>query len=98
MLLLTHNGCQYSGGQQPAMVVIDGCPECQSNQYQKNSHTRTGKQNHQCKKCGRQFVASPEDHIISDKQCTLIEHLLRDCISLRGICRAVSVSLPWLLR
>jgi hypothetical protein len=57
----------------------------------------TLKQNHQCKACGRQFVASPEDHIISEEQRTLIEHLLRERISLRGICRAVGVSLPWLL-
>jgi transposase-like protein len=31
------------------MLVINACPECQSNQYKKNGHTRTGKQNHQCK-------------------------------------------------
>ena len=79
------------------MVVRDACPECQSNQYKKNGHTRTGKQNHQCNACGRQFVASPEDRLISDEQRTLIEHLLRERISLRGICRAVGVSLPWLL-
>jgi IS1 family transposase/transposase-like protein len=79
------------------MVVRDACPECQSNQYKKNGHTRTGKQNHQCNACGRQFVASPEDHIISDEQRMLIEHLLRERISLRGICRVVGVSLPWLL-
>ena len=97
MLLLTQNGYKYNGGQQPAMVVRDACPECQANQYKKNGHTHTGKQNHQCKACGRQFVASPEDHIISDEQRTLIEHLLRERISLRGICRAVGVSLPWLL-
>ncbi|MGH8071204.1 MAG: IS1/IS1595 family N-terminal zinc-binding domain-containing protein, partial [Candidatus Entotheonellia bacterium] len=53
------------------MVVRDACPECQSNHYQQNGHTRTGKPNHQCNACGRQFVASPEDHIISDEQCTL---------------------------
>lgn len=79
------------------MVVIEVCLECQSNRYKKNGHTRTGKQNHQCKACGRQFVASPEDHLISDKQRTLIEYLLRERISLRGICQAVGVSLPWLL-
>ena len=66
-------------------------------QYKKNGHTHTGKQNHQCKACGRQFVASPEDRLIADEQRTLIEHLLRERISLRGICRAVGVSLPWLL-
>jgi insertion element IS1 protein InsB len=42
-------------------------------------------------------VASPEGHIVSDEQRTLIEHLLRERISLRGICRAVGVSLTWLL-
>ena len=42
-------------------------------------------------------MASPEDRLISDEQRTLIAHLLRERISLRGICRAVGVSLPWLL-
>ena len=42
-------------------------------------------------------MAGAEDHIISDEQRTLIEHLLRERISLRGICRAVGVSLTWLL-
>jgi insertion element IS1 protein InsB len=79
------------------MVVRDACPECQSNHYQKNGHTRAGKQHHQCNACGRQCVASPEDHIIADEQRTLIQHLRRERISLRGICRAVGVSLPWLL-
>jgi insertion element IS1 protein InsB len=97
MLLFTQNGYQYSGGQQPAMVVRDACPECQSSRYKKNGHTRTGKQNHQCNACGRQFVSSPEDRLISDEQRTLMEHLLRERISPRGICRAVGVSLPWLL-
>jgi hypothetical protein len=97
MLLLTQNGYQYSGGQQPAMVVLEACPECQSSRYKQNGHTRTGKQHHQCQACGRQCVASPEGHIISDEQGTLVEQLLRERISLRGICRAVGVSLPWLL-
>jgi insertion element IS1 protein InsB len=42
-------------------------------------------------------VASAEDRIISHEQRTLIEHLLRERIALRGICRAVGVSLTWLL-
>jgi insertion element IS1 protein InsB len=42
-------------------------------------------------------VASAEDRIISSEQRTLIEHLRRERISLRGICRAVGVSLTWLL-
>ena len=42
-------------------------------------------------------MATAEDRSIADEQRTLIEHLLRERISLRGICRAVDVSLTWLL-
>jgi insertion element IS1 protein InsB len=79
------------------MVVRDACPECGSGRYKKNGHTRHGKQNHHCQACKRQFVATAEDRIIADEQRTLVEHLLRERISLRGICRAVGVSLTWLL-
>jgi len=79
------------------MVVRDACPGCGSIQFKKNGHIHSGKQNHQCKTCGRQFVASAEEHLISDERRTLIEHLLCERISLRGICRAVGVSLTWLL-
>jgi transposase-like protein len=79
------------------MVVRDACPGCGSPQVKQNGHIHSGKQNHQCKACRRQFVASAEDHLISDEQRTVIEHLLRERISLRGICRAVGVSLTWLL-
>ena len=79
------------------MVAKDMCPGCRSVQFKKNGHIHSGKQNHQCKACGRQFVASAEERLISDERRTLIEHLLRERISLRGICRAVGVSLTWLL-
>jgi insertion element IS1 protein InsB len=42
-------------------------------------------------------VADATDRSISHEQRTLIEHLLCERISLRGICRAVGVSLTWLL-
>lgn len=79
------------------MVVRDACPGCGSTQFKKHGHIHSGKQNHQCKACGRQFVVSAEERIISDEQRTLIGHLLRERISLRGICRAVGISLTWLL-
>jgi transposase-like protein len=79
------------------MVVRDACPGCGSPQFKKHGHIYSGKQDHQCKACRCQFVASAEECIISDEQHTLIEHLLRERLSLRGICRAVGVSLPWLL-
>jgi transposase-like protein len=79
------------------MVVRDACPACGSDRYKTNGHTRHGKQHHQCNACERQCVATPEDRHMADEQRTLIEYLVRERISLRGICRAVGVSLTWLL-
>jgi insertion element IS1 protein InsB len=79
------------------MLVRDACPGCGSTRFKKNGHMHSGKQNHRCKTCGRQFVASAAERVIADEQRTLIEHLLRERISLRGIGRAVGVSLTWLL-
>jgi insertion element IS1 protein InsB len=79
------------------MLVREACPGCGSTRFKKNGHIHSGKQNHQCKASGRQFVASAEERIISDERRTLIAHLLRERISLRGICRAVGISLTWLL-
>lgn len=80
------------------MVVRDTCPGCGSTYFKKKGHIHSGKQNHQCKACGRQCVASAAECIIPDERRTLIGHLLRERISLRGTCRAVGVSLTWLLR
>jgi insertion element IS1 protein InsB len=79
------------------MVVRDTCPGCGSMPFKKNGHTHSGKQNHQCQACGRQCVASAEERLMADKQRTLVAHLLREHMSLRGICRVGGVSLTWLL-
>src|SRR5215467_3719017 len=79
------------------MVVRDACPACGSHRYKKNGHTRHGKQNHQCKACECQSSAMADDCLMTDERRTRVEHLLRERISLRGICRAVGVSLTWLL-
>jgi hypothetical protein len=80
------------------MNAREACPQCGSIQYKKNGHIHTGKQNHRCKMCGRAFVLLPENHVITDEQRTLIERLLLERISLRGICRAGGVGLQWLLQ
>jgi insertion element IS1 protein InsB len=79
------------------MVVRDACPGCGSIQFKRNGHLHGGKQNHQCKACGRQCVASADERIMASEQRLLIEHLLCERISLRGLCRAVGGSLTWLL-
>jgi transposase-like protein len=79
------------------MITRDVCPQCQSPKYKKNGHIHDGKQNYQCKDCRRQFVDCFEQNLVSDDTQTLIERLLVERISLRGICRAVDVTLKWLL-
>jgi insertion element IS1 protein InsB len=97
MRLLTKNASHASGGQQQAMIIRDGCPRCQSPKHKKNGHIHNGKQNHQCHDCGRQFVECCEQSLISDDIRALIERLLVERISVRGICRSVGVNLKWLL-
>lgn len=79
------------------MIVIEACPNCGSTRYKKNGHTRHSKQNHLCKNCERQFSAGAEHHTISQERRTVVANLLRERLSLRGICRAVGVSLGWML-
>ena len=42
--------------------------------------------------------AGPRESVITEEQRVLIERLLLERISLRGICRAVGVGLQWLLQ
>jgi insertion element IS1 protein InsB len=79
------------------MVIRDACPRCGSPKYKKNGHIHNGKQNPQGKNCERQFVECFEHYLISDATWALIERLLVERISLRGICRAVGVGRKWLL-
>jgi len=79
-----------------AMGIREVCPACGAQRYKNNGHTRHGTQNHHCKACARQCGATAEDHCIAEAQHTMIERLLRERISLRGMCRAVGVRLPWL--
>jgi insertion element IS1 protein InsB len=76
----------------------EACPQCGSRWYKRNGHIHTGKQNHRCKVCGRAFVLTPEHSVITEERRVLIERLLLERISLRGICRAVGVGLQWLLQ
>jgi insertion element IS1 protein InsB len=79
------------------MTVRDCCPQCHSQHYKKNGHIHNGKQNHRCKRCDRQFVLETDNRLVTAADRALVERLLRERLSLRGICRAVGVSLTWLL-
>jgi insertion element IS1 protein InsB len=79
------------------MVVKEACPECRAQHFKKNGRIHTGKLNHQCKACGRQFVLHADSRIVVEAQRTLVERLFREKISLPSICRAVGVSIRWLM-
>ena len=79
------------------MVIRDVCPRGQSSKFKKNGHIHSSKQNHYCHDCGRQCVQCFEQYLITAEKRALIERLLVERISLRGICRAVGVTLKWLL-
>jgi insertion element IS1 protein InsB len=70
------------------------CPRCQLSHIKKNGYTYYGKQNYQCLRCARQFVITEET--VSDETKQLINRLLLERISLRGICRVTGVSRCWL--
>lgn len=72
------------------------CPSCTSSVIKLNGHIHNGKQNHQCKSCGRQFVLNSTQKLVSSQQKALIDKLLLEKISLAGICRTIEVSEVWL--
>src|SRR5215813_14077035 len=80
------------------MTPREACPQCGSPWFKRNGHIHTGKQNHRCQRCARALVLHPDNHLITAEQRTVIERLLLERISLRGICRAVGVGLRWLLQ
>ena len=74
------------------------CPNCGSDDIMKNGTTYRGKQNYQCRDCGRQFVENPQRKTIDTQTLELIERLLLERISLAGIARVLRLSDAWLQR
>ncbi|WP_246828998.1 IS1 family transposase [Synechococcus sp. PCC 7502] len=72
------------------------CPYCESDQIVKNGITRHKKQNYKCKKCNRQFVINPKNQPIAESTIKLVDNLLLERISMRGIKHVAKVSLQWL--
>ena len=72
------------------------CPSCGSQHIVKNGRTHSGKSNHKCKACGRQFVDNPQQKLISQETKDLIDKLLLEKIPLAGIARVCDGSESWL--
>jgi len=71
------------------------CPKCGSYYVVKNGISLSNKQKYKCRECNKQFVLNPEKHISQEKK-DIIDKLLLEKISLRGIARSVGVSGVWL--
>ncbi|MGB8701052.1 MAG: IS1 family transposase [Thermosynechococcaceae cyanobacterium] len=72
------------------------CPSCGSQHVIKNGSIHNGKPKRQCKDCGRQFVENPNNTTVSSEINQLIDKLLLERISLRGIARVTGVSWAYL--
>ena len=72
------------------------CPSCGSYHTIKNGSTHNGKPKNLCKDCGRQFVINSSQNKVSEQTKQLIDRLLLERISLRGIKRVTGVSWSWL--
>jgi len=72
------------------------CPTCGSEHLIKNGSAHNGKSKYQCKSCGHQFVVNPTKTTVSKEIKQLIDRLLLERISLRGIARVTQVSWSWL--
>ena len=68
------------------------CHACGSDHLIKNGSIHNNKPKYQCKSCGRQFVVNPTKTMISKEIKQLIDRLLLERISLRGIARVTRVS------
>ena len=78
-------------------IQYDFCPSCGSNSIRKNGTTHNNKAKNECKNCGRQFVINNTKKIVTQAKKDLIDKLLLERISWRGITRVVDVSWRWLL-
>jgi transposase-like protein len=72
------------------------CLACGSEHLIKNGSVHNDKSKHQCKSCGYQFVDNPTKTTVSLETKQLIDRLLLERISLRGIARVTQVSWSWL--
>src|SRR5512144_2923761 len=79
------------------MIIREDCPQCGSTQSKKNGYLPSGKQSHRCQAYGRQFVLPFEQRLVWAQERALIKRWLGERLSLHGICRAVGMTMRWLM-
>lgn len=100
LLLQQENGAtpkvETSVGSLPASRPEIECPRCGSHHLIKNGSIHNGKPKRACKVCGKQFIEQPQTTSVPEWLKHLIDQLLLERISLRGIARVTGVSWDWL--
>ena len=67
------------------------------NVIRKGWNKKQTKRRFKCKDCSKKYVEGGKDYFVDQDKIELNDRLLLERLSLRGICRAVKVSLSWLL-
>ncbi len=75
---------------------IPVCPRCQATHVVRNGKTMAGSANFKCRGCNRCFVAKPKRQPIAEERKQLVNNLLLERLSLRGVARATGISRSWL--
>jgi IS1 family transposase/transposase-like protein len=74
------------------------CPYCLStNVTRKGMNKKQTKRRYKCKNCFKRYVEDGKEYFMDQEKVELINRLLLERLSLRGISRAVKVSLRWLM-
>lgn len=74
------------------MVAIP-CPHCaQTEPVIRHGTTSSGTPRCRCKACNKTFALAPKSRAVSAEKEAAIERHLQERTSIRGICRALSVS------
>jgi len=79
--------------------IEERCPYClDTNLRQKGWNKKRTKRRLRCLTCKKYITSGGKSWFINEEQIKLINALLLERLSLRGICRVVQVSLSWLLK
>ena len=77
---------------------MPACPKCGGEAVIKSGHVHSGKQRFLCQGCGRQFTPDAAWKAVSPQTRDIVDRLLLQRLSLRGIVRVTGVSRSWLAR
>lgn len=74
------------------MITI-ACPHCQeARAIRKHGTTSVGTPRARCMTCKKTFILAPKSRAITPQKEALIEGMLNERTTIRGICRALRVS------